>query len=505
MSFRRTLATAALALTSACATTQQLKSTPVAETPVPAPGPSAAQAPVPAPSQGAAPAQASAPAPVESAPAPVPAPERDPKALKRAEARQLFAQAIAAFDAGDFAAAEKGFREVMEKAPQSLNAQFNLGVIAERQGRLEDAQAAYEKVRFLDQGHVPTLLNLGRIYRQQEKYAEAIALYEAGLKSPGRAHEATLLNNLATAYRLAGKYELAEDSARRVLARSPDNTEAYKNLALVYYAQERYRLAELVLANARKLNDKDPGIYNNLGLIFLKQEDRARALAQFQKAVQLDERFAPGHLNLGALALAWRDYAGAERAFSRVVELEPASQEGWLYYAWALDGQKGRDPQKALAAGGAFEKVLTLKAEHPAAVCGAAWAYAADRTGWDKAVDFLQRCKALQSTSAEERQLIDNKLQGIEAMRKSGQLQPAAEPEEKKPVPAAEGGESLLQKVSGEAAQQEGVPAEAEEPAPDAPAEQEAVPSELVPPVVGAPAPVGTPTEAPPSKEGQSE
>jgi tetratricopeptide (TPR) repeat protein len=486
MSFRRTLATAALALTSACATTQQLKSTPVDETPTPAPGPASAQAPAPAPapSQETAPAQASAPtpAPVEAAPAPAPAPERDPKALKRAEARQRFAQAVAAFDAGDHAAAEKGFREVIEKAPQSLNAQFNLGVIAERQGRLEDAQAAYEKVHFLDKGHVPTLLNLGRIYRQQEKYAEAIALYEAGLKAPGRAHEATLLNNLATAYRLAGKHELAEASARRVLARSPDNAEAYKNLALVYYAQERYRLAELVLANARKLNDKDPGIHNNLGLIFLKQEDRARALAQFQKAVQLDERFAPGHLNLGALALAWRDYVGAERAFTRVVELEPTSAEGWLYYAWALDGQKGRDPQKAIAAGGAFEKVLALKAEHPAAVCGAAWAYAADRSGWDKAVDFLQRCKSLQATSAEERQLIDNKLQGIEAMRKNGQLQPAAAPEEKKAAPAGEGGESLLQKVSDEAAQQEGVPAE-EPAAPEAPAEQEAVPpQEAAPP-----------------------
>jgi tetratricopeptide (TPR) repeat protein len=280
-----------------------------------------------------------------------------------------------------------------------------------------------------------------------------------------------------------------------VLARNPDNTEAYKNLALVYYAQERYRLAELVLANARKLNDKDPGIYNNLGLVFLKQEDRARALAQFQKAVQLDERFAPGHLNLGALALAWRDYAGAERAFARVVELEPASPEGWLYYAWALDGQKGRDPQKALAAGGAFEKVLALRSEHPPAVCGAAWAYAADRSGWDKAVDFLQRCKSLQGTSAEERQLIDNKLQGIEAMRKSGQLQPAAAPEEKKAAPAGEGGESLLQKVSDEAAQQEGVPAE--ETPPEAPAEQEAPPSE--------PAPVGAPTVAPPSEAPRSE
>ncbi|HEX8820497.1 MAG TPA: tetratricopeptide repeat protein, partial [Archangium sp.] len=400
MAFRRTLAAATLALTTACAITSQVKPAPVA---------TAAPTPAPAAPQAAA------------------EPSRDAKKEKGSVPRELFEQAVAAFDAGDYEKAEKGFRAVLEKAPQSLNAQFNLGVIAERQGRLADAQAAYEKVRFLETAHVPTLLNLGRIYRVQEKFAEAIELYEAGLKAPGREHEASLLNNLTVAYRLAGQHEKAEATARRVLARHPDDAEAYKNLALVYYDQGKYRLAELVLANARKLDEKDPGIYNNLGMIYLKLEERDRAIAQFQKAVSLDERFAPGHLNLGAMALAWRDYVGAERSFSKAVELEPGSPDAWLYYAYALDGQKGREPQKGLKAGEAFEKVLTLRAEQPEALCGAGWAYAIERTGWDKAVGFLQRCKDLGSTSAQDKQLIDSKLQGIAAMRKSGQ--PEAAPE----------------------------------------------------------------------------
>ena len=126
MAFRRTLAAATLALTTACATTSQVKPVPVATNEVPAPAPAA------------------------------PEPSRDAKGEKDSVPRQLFAQAVAAFDAGDYEKAEKGFREVLEKAPQSLNAQFNLGVIAERQGRLADAQEAYEKVRFLDAAHVPT-------------------------------------------------------------------------------------------------------------------------------------------------------------------------------------------------------------------------------------------------------------------------------------------------------------------------------------------------------------
>ncbi|MFL5352538.1 tetratricopeptide repeat protein [Archangium sp.] len=446
MAFRRTLAAATLALTAACATTsQQVKPTTTVATA----------------------------APVPAAPAPEPQAAPEPPNRKDEQARALFVEAVAAYEAGDYAKAEQGFRAVLEKAPQSLNAQFNLGVIAERQGRPADAQAAYEKVRFLEPGHVPTLLNLGRLYRVQERYADAIALYETGLKSPGHEHEASLLNNLTVAYRLAGKHELAEATARRVLARHPDDAEAYKNLALVYYDQGRYRLAELVLANARKLDEKDPGIYNNLGMIYLKLEDRGRALAQFQKAVSLDERFAPGHLNLGAMALAWRDYAGAERSFSKAVELEPGSSEAWLYYAYSLDGQKGRDAQKGLKAGEAFEKVLSLRADQPEALCGAGWAYAVERTGWDKAEGFLQRCKELGSTSAQDKQMIDAKLQGLAAMRKNAPPQPAAEEKPNTDNPAAVGGSgSLLDKVSDEAAQQEGVPPQEAAPSGEAAPEQ---------------------------------
>jgi len=413
---RFALTTAALSL-SACATTSQVRPVPVATESTPAPAP-AVTAEVP--------------------PVPEPEVEEDP-------AQVLFAKAVAAFDAGDYDKARAGFEEVLERAPQSLNAQFNLGLIAERQGRIDDAVAGYEKVRFLEPGHVPMLLNLGRLYRQQEKYQDAISLYETGLKTPGNEFEASLLNNLSTAYRLAGKYTQSESSARRVLARHPEDTEAYKNLGLAHYEQGRYRLAETVLTHARKLADKDPGLHNNLGMVYLKLNQRPRALAQFQQAVSLDERFAPGYVNLGALALAWRDYAGAERAFAKAVELEPGSPSAWLSYAWALDGQKGRDAKKGLAAGEAFEKVLALGAETPEAVCGAGWAYSVERAGWDKAEGFLQRCKDSASTSAQDKQLIDSKLQGLAAMRKSA-------------PPAAVGGSGALP----DEAPAEAPPAEAE-------------------------------------------
>lgn len=394
-----------------------------------------------------------------------------PKAVEKT-IKEVFTDAVAAFDAGQFDEAKAGFGKVAARFPNNGVVQFNLGVISERQGQLGEAAGFYEVANKLDPKHKPTLLNLGRVYRQQDKFDNAIALYEAALKDPTNEFDVELNNNLTVAYRLARKFPQAEATARKVLARTKDNPDAYKNLALIYFDQGNFRLAEFISANARKLDDKDPGVYNNLGLIYLKLDERRLALGQFQKAVTLNKDFAPSLFNIGAMALSYRDYDGAEKVLSRATELDHNSYEGFLAYAYALDGQKGRDAKKGLKAGEMFERVLAIKPGQADAVCGAAWAYAADKAGWDKALGFLEKCKAVPTTSATDQQLIDSKMKGIVAMQKAGQQAPR--PEEKEKPKAAPTGPSLLDKVSDDAAKQDpGAAAEpAAAPAPASPAPQ---------------------------------
>ena len=377
-----------------------------------------------------------------------------PKVVEKT-VKEIFADAVAAFDAGKLAEAQAGFARVAAKYPNNVVVQFNSGVIAERLGKVSEAAGYYEVANKLDPKHKPTLLNLGRVYRQQDKFDNAIALYEAALKDPANEYDVELNNNLTVAYRLARKYALAEATARKVLARTKDNPDAYKNLALIYFDQGNFRLAEFISANARKLDDKDPGVYNNLGLIHLKLDDRRLALAQFQKAVTLNKDFTPSLFNIGAMALSYRDYDGAEKVLSRATELDQNSYEGFLAYAFAVDGQKGRDAKKGLKAGELFERVLAIKADQNDAICGAAWAYAADKAGWDKALGFLDRCKALPTTTPVDVQLIDSKMKGIVAMQKAGAAAAQPKPEEKERPKATPTGPSLLDKVSDDAAKQD--------------------------------------------------
>src|SRR5205823_11537096 len=140
-------------------------------------------------------------------------------------------------------------------------------------------------------------------------------------------------------------------------------------------------------------------------------------------------------------------------------------------------------------------RVLQLKADHPDAICGAGWAYAAEKTGFDKALKYLESCKGLSSTTASDKQLIDAKLKSIVAMQKAGAAQPAAEKPKDKPKAAGGAGGNMLDKVADEGAKESGGDQSAPAPAP-APAPQGGTPApqgQQTPAAAPAPAPAPAP------------
>src|SRR5690606_22246770 len=168
-----------------------------------------------------------------------------------------------------------------------------------------------------------------------------------------------------------------------------------------------------------------PAVANTLGLVLLANGEPAAAIVKFEEAVEKDAAYAPAWLNLGALSLRYRDYGAAEAAFQKAAALEPGSIEAQRYLAWALSGQQSQDPEKALAAGAAYEQVIALAGEDPEAVCGAAWAYAAHRDGYERAQPLLTRCRDAEATPPVERARIDAKLQAIASVLATPEAQSA--------------------------------------------------------------------------------
>lgn len=266
-----------------------------------------------------------------------------------------FNAGVAAFAEQDFEAAAEHFRTALDRGAEPANTGFNLALALERQGRIADAETAYRAVLEDAPGHRESLLNLGALLRGAERFEEAAALYRAALELPALSWDAALLTHLAVTQRQLGQDAKAEASARRVLERHGDHPGAFLLLALIHLDRGHQDLSRYFAEKASRLAGDHPAVANTLGLVLLKDGEPAAAILQFEEALARDASYAPAWVNLGALALRYRDYGAAEAAFQKAVALDPAAVEGYRHLAWALSGQQAINPEKALAAGAAYE------------------------------------------------------------------------------------------------------------------------------------------------------
>src|SRR5258708_321419 len=74
---------------------------------------------------------------------------------------QVFQKAVAALSAGDYAAAESGFRQVLTASPEHVCALPNLGTVYSGTARISEPIAMYRRALDVRPGDKSLLLNLG--------------------------------------------------------------------------------------------------------------------------------------------------------------------------------------------------------------------------------------------------------------------------------------------------------------------------------------------------------
>src|SRR5215469_12647513 len=89
---------------------------------------------------------------------------------------QVFNDATAALTRRDYAAAERGFLQVLAASPQHVDSLLNLGIVYARTQRLEKAVTVYLRAEELQPGNPRVLQNLAMAYLRQEAYAKALGV-----------------------------------------------------------------------------------------------------------------------------------------------------------------------------------------------------------------------------------------------------------------------------------------------------------------------------------------
>jgi len=263
------------------------------------------------------------------------------------------AQAQAKSKAQDDAALERKYEAARQADPRLAEADYNLAVVVERQGRREQAFLLYRSALDKKPSLRPAADALARMTAEQGDIPSAMAQYsDIAQKFPDDASSRVALAEL---YRLSSDHDRAMEWARAALIRDPKNIAAYKVMLRSDIDRKQYALAKLVGLRALKLDERDPEIYVALGEVQLAENQPDKAALQFRKVLEVkpDDRAALTHL--AWLALLDQDYAQAEPALRKLVESGGGTAEVQLALGVTYKGLG--QPDKALAAYDAAERL----------------------------------------------------------------------------------------------------------------------------------------------------
>lgn len=124
--------------------------------------------------------------------------------------------------------AKAAFKQNLESAtlnPADASAHYNLGLIHQSRGELEAARERFERALKIDDGEIDASYQLGRIARQQKRYADAIQNFEHVVaRDPAHSlHE--IWREVAATYIAAGQFEDARMALDRFLEHRPSDPE----------------------------------------------------------------------------------------------------------------------------------------------------------------------------------------------------------------------------------------------------------------------------------------
>jgi tetratricopeptide (TPR) repeat protein len=304
---------------------------------------------------------------------------------------QVFDEATAALTKGDYAAAERGFLQILAAAPQHVDSLLNLGIVYARTGRLENAVAVYLRAEELQPRTPRVLQNLAMAYLRQEAYTKALGvagrLMEIDRQNP-MARDTRLLHQLlagclgegppekggpavqaflaklptATAslvrcklYAERERFEEAAAECRRALRFEPDLPGAHLALARILVEQSD-PAADEELAAAMREEPPDAESLYDLGVALLREDRAAQAAVYLERSTLLEPRLWAGFFQLGRARLRLDQPVAAVPPLRKATELKPDSFSAFYLLGRALidagktdEGRRVMDQVRALA------------------------------------------------------------------------------------------------------------------------------------------------------------
>jgi len=234
--------------------------------------------------------------------------------------------AVAQFQAGDLAAAEKSCRAVLASEATNAEALHLLGVIAHRAGRNDIAIQQVRQAIAADPKTSSYYNTLGFVLRISGQYSDAVAALEQAIAL--QPDYADAHNNMGIARAESGALEDAEAAYRTALKYRADFPEVQNNLGNLLYRIGRVEDSLAAFEAATTLRPDYAEAHANRGDAYLNQKNIPEAIAAYRKAVEAGPNWANGWYKLGNAFFQSNDVENALKAYQRSIDLNPNHMRG---------------------------------------------------------------------------------------------------------------------------------------------------------------------------------
>lgn len=234
--------------------------------------------------------------------------------------------------------AEACLENARRLAPEDVLWPYLLGVLYQKDRRVDDALASFEAALALDGDDVAILIRLGQVHLERAEPALAKPRFEEALAHAGDAGaRAAARAGLGKALAAMGEAAAAVRELEGALAEAPGASALHYPLALAYRELGRLDDARRHLAARGPVEPDFPdprldevrqlatgaGFHLLAGNRALGRGDVAKALAEYRLAVEADPRSAPAQEALATTLAGQGDTEGAIRHYKAALEAEP--------------------------------------------------------------------------------------------------------------------------------------------------------------------------------------
>lgn len=233
-------------------------------------------------------------------------------------------KAFNASKSGDFAAAERFFREALQEQPKSIELWNGLGVALNRQAKYTEAASAFRTALQIDPAIKGIQLNLGIALFRAGKFADAAREFEA-LQDQAQAREL-----LAMTYVALERYADALPMLEQLAVSSTDPA-IHIALATCYSRLDRKADVDKAMAHMFQVVPDSAPLHVALAEAYERQSDPEYAITEFRKAAQLDPALQGPHLQAGRLLWKAFRFDEAEPELQAELKIDPGGSDAKYY------------------------------------------------------------------------------------------------------------------------------------------------------------------------------